>query len=486
MTEQLINTIISQIQQILNLHVIKYVNTGERVLDSALSIIINTSFVIIGTLIYNNLLYFVSCFKRQYVYKEDDNDPLSINFDNFDFKKYKMEEIEQYQYAIVLANCYTSIDEQMIIIWCIEHIKHINQKKTSRYYYAGKDLFKISSVDDNNTFTPVWKYKCNNTLEYVWLCKGRLYSNNLSEINKFRDHVKKFIETKNITTNDNLNIHEYDESTKAIKYVGKVNKKKTFDNIYFDEKENLVKMLDKFKTDTMYPKSLGLDNKLGIFLYGPGGTGKTGTITATANYLKKHILIINKLDGELNLLLNCIKQYSKTHILVFDEFDRMLRNKGMEEREIENVNYNQLLNACESEEERKTIFEKIKTSKIKPENSSERFALLLKFLDGIEDNEGRIIIATTNNPDSIDKLLLRPGRFDLKLSLGYCSSQMIHDIVHTVYPNETVPPNVLEKMVSQQLTPLLLINELLIIDTFEHFVDKFLELGHAHKAGRQV
>ena len=44
---------------------------------------------------------------------------------------------------------------------------------------------------------------------------------------------------------------------------------------------------------------------------------------------------------------------------------------------------------------------------------------LLVEMDGFGANEGIIIIAATNRPDILDKALLRPGRFDRQITVGY-------------------------------------------------------------------
>ena len=44
---------------------------------------------------------------------------------------------------------------------------------------------------------------------------------------------------------------------------------------------------------------------------------------------------------------------------------------------------------------------------------------LLNVLDGVVDTPGRIVIMTTNHPEQLDPALIRPGRIDKKLMLGY-------------------------------------------------------------------
>ena len=44
---------------------------------------------------------------------------------------------------------------------------------------------------------------------------------------------------------------------------------------------------------------------------------------------------------------------------------------------------------------------------------------LLNVLDGVVDTPGRIVIMTTNHPEALDAALIRPGRIDKKVYLGY-------------------------------------------------------------------
>src|SRR5581483_1825170 len=46
-------------------------------------------------------------------------------------------------------------------------------------------------------------------------------------------------------------------------------------------------------------------------------------------------------------------------------------------------------------------------------------AQLLTEMDGVEGREGVIVVAATNRPELVDPALLRPGRFDLIVELGY-------------------------------------------------------------------
>ena len=49
-----------------------------------------------------------------------------------------------------------------------------------------------------------------------------------------------------------------------------------------------------------------------------------------------------------------------------------------------------------------------------PDNNN-NLSFLLNLLDGINDCPGRIIVMTTNKPDTIDEAIIRPGRIDFNI-----------------------------------------------------------------------
>ncbi|ETM53780.1 hypothetical protein L914_02779 [Phytophthora nicotianae] len=68
---------------------------------------------------------------------------------------------------------------------------------------------------------------------------------------------------------------------------------KTFDNVFFEEKESLLQLLYHFENKTGKFAIEGFPNKLGLLLYGPPGTGKTSVIKAVAEKTGRHIVNIS-------------------------------------------------------------------------------------------------------------------------------------------------------------------------------------------------
>uniref|UniRef100_A0A7S1CV99 AAA+ ATPase domain-containing protein n=1 Tax=Cyclophora tenuis TaxID=216820 RepID=A0A7S1CV99_CYCTE len=62
----------------------------------------------------------------------------------------------------------------------------------------------------------------------------------------------------------------------------------------------------------------------------------------------------------------------------------------------------------------------------KPPKDQLNLSGLLNVLDGVVDTPGRILIMTTNHPEMLDPALIRPGRIDKKIFLGF---MMAEDVI---------------------------------------------------------
>ncbi|KAH7470461.1 hypothetical protein KRP22_001544 [Phytophthora ramorum] len=68
---------------------------------------------------------------------------------------------------------------------------------------------------------------------------------------------------------------------------------KTFDNVFFEEKESLLQLLNHFENKRGKFAVEGFPNKVGLLLYGPPGTGKTSVVKAVAEKTGRHIVNIS-------------------------------------------------------------------------------------------------------------------------------------------------------------------------------------------------
>ncbi|MDL0128668.1 CDC48 family AAA ATPase [Halobacterium salinarum] len=136
-------------------------------------------------------------------------------------------------------------------------------------------------------------------------------------------------------------------------------------------------------------EQVALEPAKGVLLYGPPGTGKTLLAKAVANEANSNFISIkgpelfNKYVGEsergVREVFSKARENAPT-VVFFDEIDAIASERGQG---------------------------------VGDSNVGERVvSQLLTELDGLEELEDIVVIATTNRPDLIDDALLRPGRLD--------------------------------------------------------------------------
>jgi chaperone BCS1 len=192
-------------------------------------------------------------------------------------------------------------------------------------------------------------------------------------------------------------------------------KKRNLNSIFIEKekKDLLINNLSKFINNEQWYIDNGIPYQLGILLYGSPGTGKTSLIKAIAGYLNYPIYYLS--PKKLGKIESAMSTLSDKCIVVIEDIDSNFLTHSRENKDGD-TDENSLLK----------------------EMSSVSLSEILNSLDGMFSAHGRILVATTNHIENLDAALIRPGRIDLKIEIGYVNNEILKYFINNFFPHSTI------------------------------------------------
>ena len=329
----------------------------------------------------------------------------------------------------------------------IRNIKLVNGR------WGDKDLLKTIDTGDHFIF-----YKKHLLLVNVCKEDSKTYEDkmivSLTKIGRdkklFDNLIEKIKKIDSINDPEKTKVYYY---SPEIWQEAVINPKRNIDTIIIekDKINNITNCINSFIKNEKFYLERGIPYQLGILLYGPPGTGKTSLIKAIASKYDKSLSIISTKD--LSYLQNSLTSMKQNSILVIEDIDSSLSVLSREKN-------NKVKVVGKNEKEEDSLKDLFKGS----------LSDILNSLDGIISCHGRILIMTTNHIEKIDQAILRPGRVDLKIELGYINDETFKQFIK-IFFNEEIK----NKFKFDSVTATTLQNEFLQGKDLKFFIEKYCE-----------
>ena len=212
---------------------------------------------------------------------------------------------------------------------------------------------------------------------------------------------------------------------------------------------NIVRERLKVFADDQWHIDRGLNQNLGMLLYGPPGCGKSTIIKTIAKHTNRHVFSVqlnNKVTKEqlaalfYNEKVTVLSQQGqhalsiplRRRIYLFEDADcetnsvLLARQPQAPENTTRYVRHRgEVVNVAELGD--------LYTQSLAVQSTFIDLSFVLNLLDGVLEVPGQMVILTSNFPEKLDPALIRPGRVGVKVCVQPCTLEMIRDMFQTFY-----------------------------------------------------
>ena len=391
-------------------------------------------------------------------------------------------------------NLLNPVCEKDIFVVDQSHFFKITKDIYCKVYTSTDKGDEKRKIEMENIKIEIYSYKL--SLNYLTEFLDNIYREYRLELDKIRNN-KKFIYT--LIGSSSSESNEYNNDWSECEFVSTRN----FKNLFFDKKKHLINKINFFINNKKWYEYEGHPYTFGLGLHGPPGTGKTSIIKCIANKLNRHIIVIplNKIKTQREFSEYFFEQFYnkdnnkkiefKDKIIVFEDIDCM--TDIVKKRETKKSN--NIIDSNDSNEnmgqDKNTIIQNKLLNKIakkmdddhveslvvdidKSNNDKITLSFILNIIDGIRETPGRILIITSNNYESLDPALIRPGRIDMTLEMKNASVDVIKEMYNHYY-SDVIPEEIEKKLCDRVISPAKIVNLRLENEKKDEFLSQLIK-----------